>query len=183
MNNITKLITPSAPIAICSHCQTRWTWRGDKWTAAIKRERYCNCPKSFGESLEEPFEAQRHDPDCLCGLCGWEDCGRCDGTGTMKLTGFVSHFGGCEAVRNQPMKCTNCYGSGSTSRITRKMRRIAEHIREGRIALDLTQREQARILGMSFSDWNAIIRGRPNDVRAGLNNRTESTETEGKRNW
>lgn len=162
MDNITKLITPSAPTAICPHCQTRWTRQGDKWTAAIKRERYCNCPKSLGgDPFEEPFEAQEHAPDCLCGLCGWENCSRCDGTGTMKMTGFVSYFDGHhEAVRDAPMKCTDCYGSGSISRITRKMRRIAEHIRKGRIELDVSQREQAVIVGMSFSDWNAILRGR-----------------------
>lgn len=60
------------------------------------------------------------------------------------------------------MKCTDCYGLGWISQRTRKMRRIAEHIRKGRIALDVTQREQAKIVGMSFSDWNAILRGRPN---------------------
>ena len=117
------------------------------------------------EMYDQPFEAQYHEPDCLCGLCGWKDCDRCDGTGTMKLTGFVSYVGGRhEAVKDGPMKCTDCYGRGSTSRRTRKLRRIAEHIRKGRIELDLTQREQAQIVKMSFSDWNAILRGRPENL-------------------
>lgn len=91
----------------------------------------------------------------------YTDCERCNGTGTMKLTGFISYVGGRgEAVQNKPVKCTDCYGLGSISGLTRKMRRIAEHIRKGRIEIDVTQREQAQIVGMSFSDWNAILRGR-----------------------
>jgi RecJ-like exonuclease len=105
--------------------------------------------------------------DCRCEKCEgfgglfYTNCDRCSGTGTMKLTGFISYSNGRhEAAHEKPMKCTECYGRGSVSGWTRKMRRIAEHIRRGRIELDVTQGEQAKIVGMSFSDWNAILRGR-----------------------
>lgn len=111
-----------------------------------------------------PPEAFGHDIDCACVGCleRLTPCDRCDGSGTMKLTGFISYSDGShEAARDKPMRCTECYGYGKISGLTRKQRRIAEHIRKGRIALDVTQREQAKIVGMSFSDWNAILRGRP----------------------
>lgn len=111
---------------------------------------------------DEQFQFENLPPEAfLDPEYRYTDCERCGGTGTMKLTGFIHYTDGrCEMARDKPMKCIDCYGHGSISGWTRKMRRIAEHIRRGRIELDVTQSEQAKIVGMSFSDWNAILRGR-----------------------
>jgi hypothetical protein len=36
------------PVAICPHCQTRWTWCDDNWFAVIKRlGGHCQCPDNW----------------------------------------------------------------------------------------------------------------------------------------
>lgn len=35
-------------VAICPHCQTRWTWQEDNWFAVIKRHgNHCSCPDNW----------------------------------------------------------------------------------------------------------------------------------------
>jgi DnaJ-class molecular chaperone len=104
-------------------------------------------------------------------LFGWEahiansmraqyPCERCDGTGTMKVTGFITRTNGCSAVKDEPMRCLDCDGTGRVTGRTLKMRRVAKFIKEGRLRLDMSQREQARILGLEFKEFNDIIHGR-----------------------
>lgn len=87
-------------------------------------------------------------------------CESCDGTGTTLITGFITRRSGCSAVKNEPMKCFDCYGAGEVSDLTLKMRRIGKYIGERRREMDLSQREQAKILGLDFIEFNNIIRGK-----------------------
>lgn len=35
-------------VAVCPHCQTRWTWQEDNWFAVIKRHgNHCSCPDNW----------------------------------------------------------------------------------------------------------------------------------------
>lgn len=77
----------------------------------------------------------------------------------MVITGFINRTSGCSMVENEPMKCTDCRGAGEVSELTLKMRRIGGFIKEGRHNLDLTLREQCRVIGVPLRFLNDIERG------------------------
>lgn len=88
------------------------------------------------------------------------ECERCDGTGTMLLTGFITRSTGCSAVQDEPMKCLDCQGKGQVSGLQLKMRRIGKHIREWRVETRTSEREQATLLGFSLTEFNKIQHGK-----------------------
>lgn len=97
-----------------------------------------------------------------------EICERCDGTGTMKLTGFI-HYAPSSTersgfVRDKPMRCTGCDGNGHITGWTLKMRRIGKYVTERRKELDLSEREMAKLLGMEFMDFHYLMRGKQREA-------------------
>jgi len=50
-NELNKWIlieTSDAVTSICPHCKTRWVWKGENWSAAIKRiGNACACPRNW----------------------------------------------------------------------------------------------------------------------------------------
>lgn len=87
-------------------------------------------------------------------------CEACSGTGVMKVTGFMHGKGGCRSLNNEPMRCIDCKGDGQVADLTLKMRRIGRFIRDYRVKMRISQKEQAELLGMTFSELNDIQHGR-----------------------
>lgn len=87
-------------------------------------------------------------------------CERCSGSGTMRVTGFITRKSGCSPVADEPFTCFDCGGTGSVSDLTLKLRRIGSYVKERRRELDVSQREQAELLGMNFQEFNAWQHGR-----------------------
>lgn len=85
-----------APIAICPHCKTRWARRGERWTAAIKRQQGCACPNWIcivcNKRIEEPADFAEYEKngvhiECakqeLYGDYGLPVCENCGNTLTI----------------------------------------------------------------------------------------------------
>lgn len=87
-------------------------------------------------------------------------CEACNGVGKVKVTGFIQRKGGCHYADNEPMRCLGCEGSGQVSELALKMRRIGQFIRDYRVKMRISQKEQAELLGMTFSELNDIQHGR-----------------------
>lgn len=144
-----------------------------------------------GESYERCSECRGTGCHLWCRECGWDDifkhfmspeyeqdwlvnealagrvgdlhpCKRCEGSGTMKVTGFINRTSGCQQVNNEPMTCLECSGIGKVSDLTLKLRRIGKILRHDRVAMRITQREQAELLGMTFGQLNDLQHGKIN---------------------
>ncbi len=86
-------------------------------------------------------------------------CDRCKGKGSYPISGFI-HYSDGSFGNHDVIPCSYCYRTGKVSPDQLKAQRIGEFIKEGRKELRITLREQAKILGMSLPELNAIEQGR-----------------------
>jgi hypothetical protein len=136
----------------CSECRGTG---GHTWC------RECGWDATFKRFLAPEYQQDWLVKEALAGRQGLtRKCSDCQGTGTMNVTGFVDGTGGCRQVENEPMRCLHCGGTGRVSMLTLKLRRIGKFVREARVEMRISQREQAKILGMSFVELNDLQHGR-----------------------
>src|SRR5688572_22718250 len=93
------------------------------------------------------------------GMARWT-CDECNGAGSRNVTGFFDYSDGSGEYTSKNLECSYCYGTGKVTDEQMQARRIGRYLRERRHEMDLTLREQAKILGRPLSQLNAIEQGR-----------------------
>jgi len=89
-----------------------------------------------------------------------QNCDECNGTGRRTVTGFFDYADGSGEYTTKTWNCSYCYATGKVTDAQLQAKRIGVYIKERRHEMDLTLREQAKILGMALTDLNAIEQGR-----------------------
>lgn len=138
----------------CSECRGTG---GHRWC------RECGWDDVFNRFLSPEYKQDWLVKEALAGRAGdLHRCGPCEGSGTMKVTGFINRTSGCQQVQDEPMPCLKCSGTGQISDLTFKVRRVFDYVRQARGEMRIKQREQAEILGMTFSELNDLQHGKIN---------------------